>query len=99
MRMVFDQQGDFQALRACEHFLRDAGFSFGSWQRGAPCGAMYGDFDISKWRNMTAAERSALHASFSGDGRDGPITLVFHPTCPAEAMARVQADERERANV
>lgn len=88
-RVVFEQEGTFAALHACERFLTDRGFSFGSWQRGAPCAVMFGDYDISKWRNLSAAERAATHGQFSGDGRNGPIILVLTPAAPDEARAAI----------
>ncbi len=87
---------DFKALNACETTLHIAGFSVGSRQRGAPCGALYGGYIISKWRGMSTSERNALHASFEGDGRNGPIVLTIHDTCPAEGRAALEVAARER---
>lgn len=89
-RVVFDQEGTFTALHECKRFLADRGFSFGSWQRGAPCAVMFGDYYISKWRNLSSDERRSLHGQFSGDGRNGPIILVLTTNAPKAARAALQ---------
>jgi hypothetical protein len=43
---------DFQAYNSVEATLKKAGFSVGSMQREAPIGIVFGDADISKWRNL-----------------------------------------------
>lgn len=92
-RVVFDHEGTFAALHACERFLADNGFSFGSWQRGAPCAVMFGDYEISKWRNLNRSERATIHGQFSGDGRNGPIILTLTPNAPDEARAALSKAE------
>lgn len=97
MRLVFSQAGEWKAKHACYEALTTAGFSYGQWQAQAPCGALYGlNHDISKWRNLSEADRAALHASFSGDGRNGPIILTIHPTCPLEGLKAIERHFAER---
>ncbi|HFF8969400.1 hypothetical protein [Serratia marcescens] len=72
---VFDQKGTFKALYACETWLRDNGYSYGSSCRGGPTGVLKGDFIIAKWRNLTQKERDGLHGIIEGDFREGPVTL------------------------
>lgn len=84
--ILFDRAGDFAALRDAEDFLREAGFSVGSIQRGLPTAVMYGDYSIAKWRNLDAEERQATHATLSGDNRNGPLTFRLLPAAPKEAV-------------
>ena len=83
---TFDQPGDFAAVDAAERACRDAGFSVGATQRGAPRGLLLGDFAISKWRNMTLEQRRVLHAQMIG-GRDGPVTITLQDGAPPAAVA------------
>lgn len=85
--MTFSQTGDFEAMRAAETFLQSAGFSIGSWQRGAPCGVMFGDYGIAKWRNLSRQEQAQLHGILTGDGRNGPLTVTIFETAPIAAVA------------
>ncbi|MBB4126260.1 hypothetical protein GGR77_001550 [Xanthomonas translucens] len=71
----FEVTGDFVALRAAEAWCRERGVSYGPQQRGAPIGLLVGDYVISKWRGMSAAERAALHGTITGDTRNGPLVL------------------------
>jgi hypothetical protein len=72
---VFDEPGDFRANEAAERWLDENGYSVGRMQGSAPRGILRGDFDIQKWRNLSDAERDALHGTMTGDFRDGPITV------------------------
>ncbi|WP_267122940.1 hypothetical protein [Xanthomonas sacchari] len=71
----FNDTGDFAALRAAEAWCRDRGVSYGSQQRGSPIGLLVGDYAIAKWRNLSTAERAALHGTITGDTRTGPVVL------------------------
>jgi hypothetical protein len=85
---TFNEQDDFAAMRAAEHFLQLAGFSVGSNQRGDPRGVMFGDYDIAKWRNLNTAERKALHGQMTSDHgtmRIGPIVVTIFESAPHEA--------------
>ena len=73
--IVFDQKGTFAAFYAAQDWCRENGISYGSSQRGAPIGLMRGDFDISKWRNMTSAEQKELDGVMTGEMREGPVTI------------------------
>ena len=74
---IFNEQGDFAALNAAQAWLKEQGYSYGSWARGLPCGILKGDALIAKWRNMTAREISQLDGQMYGDGRNGPIKVVL----------------------
>lgn len=78
---------DFAALNAAEAFLRSIGASYGSNQRGAPTGIMFGDVSISKWRDLDADERAELHGVIdAGDHRRGPIVIRFFGTAPPHLL-------------
>ena len=72
---VFDQKGTFQALYACEAWLRDNGYSYGSSCRGCPTGVLKGDFIIAKWLNLNKKEREGVHGTIDGNFREGPVRL------------------------
>jgi hypothetical protein len=82
---TFFETGAFEAMTAAETFLRTAGFSIGSNERGSPRGIMFGDYDISKWRNLNARERLALHGRATGNMREGPVEIRIFGTAPVEA--------------
>lgn len=82
MKIVFDQRGTFEAMRAAEQWCRDNGISCGSSQVMAPRGLLRGDFCISKWRNMSKAEIAALDGTMSGDMREGPVTITMRDLTP-----------------
>ncbi|CVE51194.1 Uncharacterised protein [Serratia marcescens] len=72
---VFDQKGTFNALYACQDWLRDNGYSYGSSCRGCPTGVLKGDWLIAKWRNLTREEIEGLHGTIDGNFREGPVRL------------------------
>ena len=84
---TFDKPGTWQAMYAAQDFLRILGFSVGSNQSGSPRGILFGDYLIAKWRNLSPAERTALHGRMIGDMRNGPITIRFSDNLPNEALA------------
>lgn len=87
--ILFAHLGTWAAKEACERFLRDRGFSIGISQAGAPRGVLFGNFGISKWRNLRQADRDGLHATVTGDGREGPLRLTVLPACPSGARERL----------
>ena len=89
--ITFTATGDFAALNQAEAFLRKAGFSLGSPQRGAPTACMFGDYAISKWRNLDQDERRETHATLTGDNRNGPLTFRLLPAAPDEAVQAIEA--------
>ena len=73
--LVFNESGDFAALNAAQAWCRDHGISYGSLQRDDPVGLMVGDYDIAKWRNLSASDRAQLDGTLTGDKRNGPVTI------------------------
>ena len=79
---VFANFGDFAATHAAEDWCRSHGISVGIMQQGSPRGLLVGEFDISKWRNMSRKEIAALHGQMIGDGRNGPVRVQLFDNCP-----------------
>ena len=75
IQMKFDQKGDFAANTAAERWCEDNGISYGSMCRDLPRGLMYGEWDIAKWRNLSASEQKQLHGRMTGDMRNGPVFI------------------------
>ena len=78
MKKVFDKTGDFEAFCEAENYLKKNGYSWGSMQCDDPIGIMKGDFNISKWRNLSTNERNALDGIITGDTRNGPVTVEIY---------------------
>lgn len=87
-----DPEGASEAERRALAWCQYHGMSVGRLQRDCPRGILFGDFDIQKWRNLSTAERSALHGTLkrmTGDAlrielRAVPADLVIrHPDAPA----------------
>lgn len=93
IRLTFTDTGDFVAARRAERFLEEAGFSVGHGQRGAPCGILFGLYDIQKWRNLNERERAALHGIMTGDGRNGPIFVEIFDSAPDAAKVALRKCE------
>lgn len=60
MRFTFNQTGTFQALWAAERWLKAKGYSLGQGCAGQPAGILKGDFNISKWRNLSKEQIAQL---------------------------------------
>ena len=89
--IVFAHAGEFEAENAAEALLGANGFAIGPSQRGAPRAVMFGDYTVSKWRNLSQDERRETHATLTGDGRWGPITLRLLPAAPDAAVRAFDA--------
>lgn len=94
---TFTADGDFVAMMEAETFLREAGFSIGTNQRGDPRGIMFGEFYIMKWRNLRKFERDALHGMSTGNNRTGPVTITIFETAPQEARRAFHNEAVARA--
>lgn len=79
-------EGDFAAVWRAERLLQEHGFSVGAMQRGSPCGILFGDYSIQKWRNLNEAERAALHGVMDGD-RSSDVQIEIWDIAPLEAVA------------
>jgi hypothetical protein len=74
---VFAETGEFAASHAAEEWCARHGISVGFMQRRDPRGLLYGDYAISKWRNLTAEHRRSLDGRMTGDMRNGPVTVTI----------------------
>lgn len=85
---------DFSAHNDAWVFLDARGFTIGPSSVGDPCGVMYGrEWQIAKWRNLTAQEKAQLHGAICGDRRKGPVTVAIYFHAPAFAIAAVASPE------
>jgi len=73
--LTFAQSGDWNAFYAAKDFLEAQGFSVGRMQGPDPIGLLFGSFDVQKWRNLSVAQRAALHGTIEGNKRTGPVTV------------------------
>jgi len=95
LKVVFNDAGDFAAVRAAEDWCAKHGLSVGAMERGKPRGLLFGDYAIAKWHNLRQADKDALHGTMTGDMRNGPVTVAVSPDfTPAEF---VQMNEAWRA--
>jgi hypothetical protein len=88
MRVFNPEPGDdFAAYNAACKWLQDMGYSVGRMQRGAPTAAWIGDCDISKWRNLSEAERDTMDAMIHDMGRGrfrgGAVEVAVYTVTPA----------------
>lgn len=78
MRIIFNQQGTFQALYAAKAWCKNNGISVGQSSAMCPSGLLFGDYGwIAKWKNLTPAERSELDGEMDGDFREGPVIITL----------------------
>jgi hypothetical protein len=82
---------DFGAQRAAEVWLRERGFSWGSSQVNGPQAIWHGDCYVSKWRNLSAAEKRDAHAIMEGD-RGCAVRITLRAHAPAEAVEAFTRD-------
>jgi len=83
----FEFSGEqFRGLYSAQTFLKAHGFSYGSVQRDAPIGILFGDCIIAKWRNLSDADRSCLHGTITGIMREGPVVVSIFFSAPDVAL-------------
>ena len=68
-----EQYADFAFVRRVEDFVKARGFSIGPMQREDPRGIMPAEYDVQKWRNLSAQDRRELH---------GVMTFIGGPRQP-----------------
>lgn len=83
----------FETEEAAQSALKRAGFSLGRLQRDEPRGVLFGDYDIAKWRNLSAGQRGQLHGIYQRlfRGLGGPVEIALSRNCPAEPRQRLMA--------
>ena len=87
---------DFGAQRAAERWLKSRGFSWGPSSVDGPQAIWHGDCSISKWRNLSAAEKRDAHATMDGP-RSGNVRIVLRAGAPAAAIAAFNRVDEEVA--
>lgn len=78
MNFVFDQTGDWEAVKAAEAWCEENGISVGTMQSGSPRGIKRGKHSISKWRNLTNEDKKLLDGMMTGDMRNGPVQIQLN---------------------
>lgn len=82
----------FACEDVAEAYLTERGFSVGRRQGGAERGILLGNFDIQKWRNLSPADRAALHGVLQRGGydRDVPAVVTIFAAAPDEAHEAIR---------
>jgi hypothetical protein len=75
MKKTFKVSGTFESYYAACKWLSENGYSYGSMQGDAPIGIMKGEWNISKWRNMTSKEQKSLDGVMTGEFREGEVVV------------------------
>jgi hypothetical protein len=70
-------QHDFSGCHEAERWLDARGYSLGYMQGPSPRGILFGDYEIAKWRNLSAKEKAQLHGTMTGDMRNGPVSVAL----------------------
>lgn len=83
---------NFPSESAAEKALADAGFSLGTNQRDDPRGIMFGDVDISKWRQLSEKDKDALHGVYRRTGgRGSPVRITLRSGgAPGDAIRQLE---------
>lgn len=83
----------FDSEEAALSALNNAGFSIGTNQRSDPRGLLFGDVIISKWRNLSEADKKSLHGHLVRHGPPGsPTTVTFYENGAPEQATRQVAE-------
>lgn len=98
IEVIFENEGDFQAYYAAQAWLQSRGFSCGRGQRGAPNGILFGEYEISKWKNLSFSQRQMCDGVLVGDHRHGPISVVIYGDARDGALAAARADLSNKPN-
>jgi hypothetical protein len=77
-QIEFHSEGTFNAMYAAQRYLSEHGYSYGSNCAMLPTAFLKGDYDIAKWKNLTAKERKQVDGIMTGDFRQGPVFLKFY---------------------
>lgn len=88
--IVFRATEEFRATHDAEALLKQAGFSIGPTQRGAPRAVMFGDYLVAKWRGLNHDQRRKTHGTLTGDNRHGPLMFRLLPAAPDAAIEAIR---------
>jgi len=83
MKKTFKSKETFGAYNDACAWLKENGYSYGSMCSSSPTAIMKGDWDISKWWNLSNEERANIHGTITskskGSGyRDGPVIVEIY---------------------
>ena len=68
----------FRAYHDAERWAAEQGYSVGRMCSPSPTGIKKGNYDIAKWRNLSAADMTLMDGVIVGDNfRDGPVTVYY----------------------
>lgn len=82
---------NFPSEESAQRTLKESGFSLGQIQRDDPRGIMFGEIYITKWRNLRAADRDALHGVYQRAHRGGPVEITLRSGgAPGEALRKLE---------
>jgi hypothetical protein len=92
VKILFGQSGDFAASNAAEAWCEANGYAVGQAERGAPRAIKHGEWLVSKWRNLSAAQQLDVDGLMTGDMRHGPVTVEIFDTAPHAATPAQPAE-------
>lgn len=88
--ITFQSDETFSAYRQAQQYLTDNGYSYGPSCVMYPTAILKGDYNIAKWKNLTAKERKQVDGIITGDMRHGPVTITFYDGHVPQARQQLQ---------
>lgn len=77
-RITCKEKGTFSSYHEAREWAKENGYSEGSMARTMPIGLMKGDFDISKWYNLSQKDIAGLDGVIiSNDFREGQVEIII----------------------
>lgn len=73
----FTSEETFGAYNEAEEYCKALGVSVGRMCSPMPTGLAKGDFDIAKWKNLSASDKTLLDGVIVGDFRNGPVRVYL----------------------
>lgn len=67
----------FGAYKAAEEYCKALGVSVGHMCHPMPTGLAKGDFEIAKWKNLSAEDKMLLDGVIVGEFRNGPVNVYL----------------------
>jgi hypothetical protein len=73
----FSNEETFGAYHEAEEYCKALGVSVGHMCNPFPTGLAKGEFDIAKWKNLSAKDKQLLDGVIVGDFRNGPVKVYL----------------------
>lgn len=73
----FKSEETFGAYHEAEEYCKALGVSVGRMCHPLPTGLAKGEFDIAKWKNLSAEDKTLLDGVIVGDFREGPVKVYL----------------------